>query len=190
MWPCEFVSISAYNLIYFCLYFSGKPQVTRVYSRNAILHHSDAWERVPINPPRSPGNLISVPVLVMQFLMQSLEKTSPVRLVEWGERERERDPCSEVSHTPTLWPVLPRETRQGWGGCGLLDTAGQLVHWKTRWKLSGGDCGDWRCEGTEDVTLTLILPLQLHWNMCEITGKHAANMSSLCRECLEEGSLC
>ena len=30
--------------------------------------------------------------------------------------ERERDPCSEVSHTPTLWPVLPRETRQGWGG--------------------------------------------------------------------------
>ena len=65
----------------------------------------------------------------MQFLMQSLEKTSPVRLAGWVRAGGE---SSQVSHSPTLWPVLPRESRQGWGGraaaCWTL-TASLLDNW-------------------------------------------------------------
>ena len=175
MWPCEFVSISAYNLIYFCLYFSGKPQVTRVYSRNAILHHSDAWERVPINPPRSPGNLISVPVLVMQFLMQSLEKTSPVRLVEWGEREREGPVQWSLAYTNLVACFAAGDpSRLGrLRAAGHCWTIGPLkdpvkVEWRRLWRLAM-----WRYWGRHtDTDITTAAPLKYVWDHWEACRQH------------------
>ena len=177
IFPCE-LWVSQHNLIYFCLYFSARPWLPR-YIHVTISYITGTLKKgFPSILPAAPAiSSVALSGYAISNAKSWKNKSGQAgRLSEgWGREQ------SSLAFT-NLVACFAAGARQGWGGRATAGHCWTIGPLKDPVKV---ECGDWRCEARVPSPLS-----QSHWNMCEIGLKHATNMSSLCRECLEEGSLC